>query len=186
MYSWSHVVAFRYSQLTHVQLKHRRGKHCFGMLATGGIRVLHYERYGRDAHQARCAGARCTAAATMTHRPSAHNSAMLESNTHGCLHPSSRELACHSAVVASSCHPRLRFASLLRAPVQAEFTNLAEWVREKTMFDLISSIGFFKNYLTGRAFSRWKKVCCWSCVLVCWGVYPCVFTLCRLVQVMWC
>ncbi len=41
---------------------------------------------------------------------------------------------------------------------QAEFTSLAEWVREKTMFDLISSIGFFRNYLTGRAFRRWHKV----------------------------
>lgn len=42
--------------------------------------------------------------------------------------------------------------------LQAEFTSLAEWVREKTMFDLISSIGFFKHYLTGRAFRRWHKV----------------------------
>jgi len=42
---------------------------------------------------------------------------------------------------------------------QAEFTTLAEWVREKTLFDLISSIRFFKNYLTGRAFRRWHKVC---------------------------
>ncbi len=42
--------------------------------------------------------------------------------------------------------------------LQAEFISLAEWVREKTLFDLISSIGFFKNYLTGRAFRRWHKV----------------------------
>jgi dynein heavy chain len=42
--------------------------------------------------------------------------------------------------------------------LQAEFTTLAEWVREKTLFDLISSIGFFRNYLTGRAFRRWHKV----------------------------
>lgn len=41
---------------------------------------------------------------------------------------------------------------------QAEFTTLAEWVREKTLFDLISSIGFFKNYLTGRSFRKWHKV----------------------------
>lgn len=41
---------------------------------------------------------------------------------------------------------------------QAEFTPLAEWVREKTLFDLISAIGFFRNYLTGRCFRRWLKV----------------------------
>ena len=41
---------------------------------------------------------------------------------------------------------------------QSEFTSLAEWVREKTLFDLIASIGFFKNYITGRCFRRWHKV----------------------------
>lgn len=46
----------------------------------------------------------------------------------------------------------------IKRGVQAEFTSLAEWVREKTLFDLISSIGFFKNYLTGRSFRRWHKV----------------------------
>lgn len=44
-----------------------------------------------------------------------------------------------------------------RAP-QAEFTPLAEWVRERTLFDLISCVGFFRNYLTGRCFRRWHKV----------------------------
>lgn len=34
---------------------------------------------------------------------------------------------------------------------------MAEWMREKTLFDLISSLSFFKNYLTGRSFSRWHK-----------------------------
>lgn len=47
----------------------------------------------------------------------------------------------------------------IKKGVQAEFTSLSEWVREKTLFDLISSIGFFKNYLTGRCFRRWHKVC---------------------------
>ena len=42
--------------------------------------------------------------------------------------------------------------------LQSEFTSLAEWVREKTLFDLIASIGFFKNYITGRCFRRWHKV----------------------------
>lgn len=48
--------------------------------------------------------------------------------------------------------------SWVYAALQAEFTPLAEWVREKTLFDLISSIGFFRNYLTGRCFRRWLKV----------------------------
>ncbi|KAG2501733.1 hypothetical protein HYH03_000233 [Edaphochlamys debaryana] len=45
----------------------------------------------------------------------------------------------------------------IKRGVQAEFTPLAEWVREKTLFDLISAIGFFRNYLTGRCFRRWLK-----------------------------
>lgn len=45
----------------------------------------------------------------------------------------------------------------IRHGVQSEFTTLAEWVREKTLFDLISSINFFKHYLTGRCFRRWHK-----------------------------
>lgn len=53
--------------------------------------------------------------------------------------------------------PTHRVLGVPAAP-QAEFTPLAEWVREKTLFDLISSIGFFRNYLTGRCFRRWLKV----------------------------
>jgi len=45
----------------------------------------------------------------------------------------------------------------IKRGVQAEFTTLAEWVREKTLFDLISTIGFFKNYLPERSFRRWHK-----------------------------
>ncbi|GLC47993.1 hypothetical protein PLESTB_000047400 [Pleodorina starrii] len=45
----------------------------------------------------------------------------------------------------------------IKRGVQAEFTPLSEWVREKTLFDLISAIGFFRNYLTGRCFRRWLK-----------------------------
>jgi dynein heavy chain len=40
----------------------------------------------------------------------------------------------------------------------ADFTPLAEWVHESTLFDAVSRIGFFKNYLTQRAFSRWHQV----------------------------
>ncbi|KAF5838995.1 dynein heavy chain, N-terminal region 2-domain-containing protein [Dunaliella salina] len=45
----------------------------------------------------------------------------------------------------------------IKRGVQAEFTTLAEWVREKTLFDLISKIRFFKNYLPERSFRRWHK-----------------------------
>lgn len=53
--------------------------------------------------------------------------------------------------------PSLTHASMSPC-TQAEFTPLAEWVRERTLFDLISCIGFFRNYLTGRCFRRWHKV----------------------------
>ena len=46
----------------------------------------------------------------------------------------------------------------LRRGIQSEFMSLSEWVREKTLFDLISRIDFFKNYITGRCFRRWHKV----------------------------
>ena len=46
----------------------------------------------------------------------------------------------------------------IRKGVQAEFTPLAEWVRERSMFDLITQISYFKHYLTGRAFRRWHRV----------------------------
>jgi dynein heavy chain len=48
----------------------------------------------------------------------------------------------------------------IRKGSQAEFTPLADWVRERSMFDLIRQIGYFKKYLTGRAFSRWHQVRC--------------------------
>lgn len=47
----------------------------------------------------------------------------------------------------------------IRKGVQAEFVALEAWVRQSSLFDLVSNIGFFKNYLTGRAFRRWHKVC---------------------------
>lgn len=46
----------------------------------------------------------------------------------------------------------------IRKGVQAEFVPLAAWVRQSSLFDLVSNIGFFKNYITGRAFRRWHKV----------------------------
>jgi dynein heavy chain len=46
---------------------------------------------------------------------------------------------------------------MVRRGVQAEFVPLAFWVRQASLFDLVSNIGFFKNYITGRAFRRWHK-----------------------------
>jgi dynein heavy chain len=46
----------------------------------------------------------------------------------------------------------------IRKGVQAEFVPLAEWVRQQSLFDSISAIGFYKNYITGRAFRRWHSV----------------------------
>lgn len=46
----------------------------------------------------------------------------------------------------------------IRKGVQAEFVPLAEWVRQQSLFDSISAIGFYKNYITGRAFRRWHNV----------------------------
>ena len=47
---------------------------------------------------------------------------------------------------------------MLFIPPKAEFTPLAEWVREAALFDAVASIGFFRNYLTGRTFRAWVKV----------------------------
>ena len=52
----------------------------------------------------------------------------------------------------------------IRKGVQSDFTPLGEWMREKTMFDLISKIKYFRTYLVGRCFRRWKQVRhCSSC-----------------------
>jgi hypothetical protein len=46
----------------------------------------------------------------------------------------------------------------IRKGVQAEFVPLAEWVRQQSLFDSVSAIDFYKNYITGRAFRRWHNV----------------------------
>eukprot|EP00879_Flechtneria_rotunda_P031618 GHRR01034556.1.p1 GENE.GHRR01034556.1~~GHRR01034556.1.p1 ORF type:complete len:266 (+),score=71.90 GHRR01034556.1:18-815(+) len=45
----------------------------------------------------------------------------------------------------------------IRKGIQAEFVPMAAWVRQHSLFDLISNIGFFRKYVTGRAFRRWHK-----------------------------
>lgn len=46
----------------------------------------------------------------------------------------------------------------IRGGQQAEFVALSSWVRQRSLFDLVSQIGFYKHFLTGRAFRRWHKV----------------------------
>ena len=40
----------------------------------------------------------------------------------------------------------------------SESQSLAEWYREACLFKAISSIGFFKNYLTTKMFRKWKDI----------------------------
>lgn len=60
----------------------------------------------------------------------------------------------HHHVQASTCTP-----CTLHGPLQAEFTPLDTWVRHSSLFDLLTNIGFYRNFLAGRAFKRWHKVC---------------------------
>lgn len=41
---------------------------------------------------------------------------------------------------------------------QAAFKPLADWIREKSNFEMIRELGFFKTYLQRRAFGRWLKL----------------------------
>ena len=54
--------------------------------------------------------------------------------------------------------PELPEVEVVRRGLQAEFVGLAEWVRQASLFDLVSAIGFFRHYITGRAFRRWHQV----------------------------
>jgi dynein heavy chain len=37
-----------------------------------------------------------------------------------------------------------------------EFLSLPEWMQQSTMFNVLTSMKFFKNYLIGKVFSQWK------------------------------
>ena len=39
----------------------------------------------------------------------------------------------------------------------AEFTSLAQWMRESTLFNVLTRIRFFKNFLIGKAFREWRS-----------------------------
>lgn len=49
----------------------------------------------------------------------------------------------------------------VRRGLQAEFVPLSEWVRQHSLFDLVSAIRFFKHYMVARAFRRWHNVGVW-------------------------
>ena len=37
-----------------------------------------------------------------------------------------------------------------------EFLSLSEWMQQSTMFNVLTSMKFFKHYLIGKVFSLWK------------------------------
>ena len=39
----------------------------------------------------------------------------------------------------------------------SEVVSLAEWMRECTLFNVLTRIHFFKNYLVGKSFTQWKR-----------------------------
>eukprot|EP00761_Pharyngomonas_kirbyi_P002590 gb/GECH01002594.1/.p1 GENE.gb/GECH01002594.1/~~gb/GECH01002594.1/.p1 ORF type:complete len:999 (+),score=228.83 gb/GECH01002594.1/:1-2997(+) len=38
-----------------------------------------------------------------------------------------------------------------------EFISLSDWMRESTLFNVLTRIGFFKNYIIGKTFKLWRK-----------------------------
>lgn len=43
-----------------------------------------------------------------------------------------------------------------KKPVPTEFYQLHEWMRQSTMFNVLTSMKFFKNYLVGKVFTLWQ------------------------------
>ena len=42
------------------------------------------------------------------------------------------------------------------ALVPTEFFNLSDWMHQSTMFNVLTSMKFFKHYLIGKVFNQWK------------------------------
>lgn len=40
--------------------------------------------------------------------------------------------------------------------VPTEFLSLSDWMQQQTMFNVLTSMNFFKNYLIGKVFGLWK------------------------------
>jgi dynein heavy chain len=43
-----------------------------------------------------------------------------------------------------------------KKPIPTEFLSLSEWMHQSTMFNVLTSMKFFKYYLIGKIFSLWK------------------------------
>ncbi len=41
----------------------------------------------------------------------------------------------------------------------SEFISLSQWMRESTLFNVLTRIRFFRNYLIYKAFREWRKSC---------------------------
>lgn len=41
-------------------------------------------------------------------------------------------------------------------PIPTEFFSLADWMQQATIFNILSSMKFFKHYLIGKVFNLWK------------------------------
>lgn len=40
--------------------------------------------------------------------------------------------------------------------VPTEFLSLSEWMQQSTMFNVLTSMKFFKHYIIGKVFALWK------------------------------
>ena len=41
--------------------------------------------------------------------------------------------------------------------IQTEFIFTSDWMHEETLFNVLTSMNFFKNYLIGKVFSQWRS-----------------------------
>jgi dynein heavy chain len=41
-------------------------------------------------------------------------------------------------------------------PAPTEFLSLSEWMQQSTMFNVLTSMKFFKHYIIGKVFALWK------------------------------
>lgn len=45
----------------------------------------------------------------------------------------------------------------IKAGTRSEFTPLGEWMREKSIFNVLTRMKFFKHYLVYKAFHSWRS-----------------------------
>jgi dynein heavy chain len=46
--------------------------------------------------------------------------------------------------------------SSIPEPIPTEFFSLSDWMHQSTLFNILSSMKFFKHYLIGKVFGMWK------------------------------